>query len=270
MQMYSPVQPPVFHKEATNPNYVYREYTPSKVLLPYIACYWKLDFRADDGADFLHRIIPDGCTDIIIDMNPASSSKGAFVTGLMTTFETVNLSSDCSLFGIRFYSHNMRYFIKYPVSELTGHQVLLEDIWGREAGLVANELRAAHTLPDAIVRLEVRLQNVLLRNKYEFESPLQVAMCVMYENQGMITVRELAEKLVYSERNVRRIFSKELGIGTKELLGIIRFQSLLRELHRNKPTDWTGIAVKYGYYDQSHFIHTFKRLYGLAPNQIWT
>ncbi|MGO4106550.1 hypothetical protein [Paenibacillus sp. YAF4_2] len=39
------------------------------------------------------QIIPDGCADIIIDMNPASASQGAFVTGLMTSFETINLSS---------------------------------------------------------------------------------------------------------------------------------------------------------------------------------
>ncbi|NOU65329.1 hypothetical protein GC096_14945 [Paenibacillus sp. LMG 31461] len=179
MPIYCPIQPPVFLKETPNPNYVYREYAPSKALVPYIACYWKLDFRTDDGKDLLHRIIPDGCADIIIDMNPASTSQGAFVTGLMTSFETMNLSSDCSLFGIRFYPHKMRYFIKYPVSELTGYQVLLEDVWGNEADLVANELRSAQTLLDAIVRLEVRLQNVLLRNEYEFESPLRVALCVM-------------------------------------------------------------------------------------------
>ncbi|NTZ18894.1 AraC family transcriptional regulator [Paenibacillus sp. JMULE4] len=27
------------------------------------------------------------------------------------------------------------------------------------------------------------------------------------------------------------------------------------------------IALKYRYYDQSHFIHHFKRFYGLAPGQ---
>jgi AraC-like DNA-binding protein len=268
MQMYSPLQPPAFFEQSLNSNYRYREYMPSTDLLPFIACYWTVDYHAC-GADYVHRVIPDGCVDIIFDMNTASSSKGAFVAGLMTTFETMNLTEDYSMFGIRFYSHKIRCFISYPVSELKGHHVLLEDIWGREADFVVDEVKSALRIQDAIERLELRFRKMLLGNEYEFDSLLQPSMRFIYESKGMITFRELAEKLSYSERNVRRIFSKELGIGPKELLDIIRFQSLLRELNRRLPTDLTELALKYGYYDQPHFIHRFKRLLGLTPNQVF-
>lgn len=268
MQRYSPLQPQALKKELLNSNFHYREYMPSTAFLPYIACYWMIDYHAF-GSDYLHRVIPDGCVDIIFDINHSFSSKGAFVEGLMTSFETINLTSDCSMFGIRFYSHQIHCLIRYPVSEFTGRHVLLEDVWGREADVIADEVRSAHGIPDIIEKVESRLRKILLNNEYESNSLLQPSMRFIYESQGMISIRELAEKLCYSERNVRRVFRNELGISPKELLDIIRFQSLIRELNRSKPTDLTELALKYGYYDQSHFNHSFKHFFGMTPYQVF-
>lgn len=76
-------------------------------------------------------------------------------------------------------------------------------------------------------------------------------------------------KLMWLVIGLRRTFQKELGVGPKELLDIIRFQSLLRERYKRTQSSFTDIAVKFGYYDQPHFIHHFKRYYGLAPNQVF-
>jgi AraC-like DNA-binding protein len=268
MQVYSPLQPPLIQIELLNSNFRYREIMPSAALMPYIACFWTINYRAS-GEDYLHRVIPDGCTDIIFDLSPALSSKKAFVAGLMTTFETMNLASDCSLFGIRFYSHRIRNFIRYPISELTGRQIFLEDVLGREAQSFDNEVRASQGIPDAIKCAELRLRKVLLRNEYDIDSLLEPSMRFILECQGLISIQELARTLCYSERHVRRVFNKELGISPKVFLDIIRFQSLLQELNKSKPADFTKLALKYEYYDQSHFIHCFKRLYGLAPNQVY-
>ncbi|OPA80965.1 hypothetical protein BVG16_01045 [Paenibacillus selenitireducens] len=63
----------------------------------------------------LHRVIPDGCVDIIFDLRSTSFSQGAFVTGLMTSFETMSLTRNYSLFGIRFFADQVRQFIENPV-----------------------------------------------------------------------------------------------------------------------------------------------------------
>lgn len=268
MRSYLPVQPPLLQNEPWDSEYRYREYVPGKWLEPYVACYWTVDFHCFDSGK-LHRIIPDGCVDIIFDLRAPSFSKGAIVTGLMTTFETMNLTQNYSLFGIRFFADKARRLFQYPVSEMIGYRVFLEDIWGKEAEYVAEEVQSANEVSEIIERVEAILLRRLHRGESESEQLLQSGMQIMYVGQGNLSIRALADKLSYSERHVRRMFQRELGISPKELLGIIQFQSLLQELNKNSAASFADIAVKYGYYDQPHLIRNFKRYYGLAPNQVF-
>ncbi|UFU01468.1 helix-turn-helix domain-containing protein [Radiobacillus kanasensis] len=131
------------------------------------------------------------------------------------------------------------------------------------------EIAAATGISDRIERVELKLKEFLLLNELQTDCLLQTGMRYMYDNQGMLLIRSLAEKLSYSERNIRRTFQKELGVSPKELLDIIRFQSLLRELYYSTQSSFIDIAAKYGYYDQSHFIKSFKRYYGMSPNRVF-
>jgi AraC-like DNA-binding protein len=228
MRVYLPLQPPTLQNELLVSNYRYREFLPSKGLESYVACYWTVDTFASDK-NHLHRIIPDGCVDIIFDLKAPSNSKGAFVVGLMTTYETINLTTNYSLFGIRFFSDYARRFLRYPVSELIGYHVFLEEIWGSEAGFIVEEVKSANGISEMIDRVEFILLKFLLQNEPQSDQLLQSSMQYMYASQGTITIRALAEKLNYSERNIRRTFQKELGVSPKEFSGIIRFQSLLQE-----------------------------------------
>jgi AraC-like DNA-binding protein len=89
----------------------------------------------------------------------------------------------------------------------------------------------------------------------------------MYEYQGNLSISSLAERINYSERSIRRTFQEFLGINPKEFMNIIRFQNALRGMTES-PKRFTDLASTYGYYDQSHFIHHFKRYYGKLPTQI--
>ncbi|MES7181300.1 DUF6597 domain-containing transcriptional factor, partial [Cutibacterium acnes] len=98
VRVYSPIQAPTLQNDSLDPNYRYQEYSPSRWLKDYIACYWTVDFKASDISK-LHRIIPDGCVDIIFDLGSPTFAKGAFVVGLMTEYEVMNLSQNLSVFG---------------------------------------------------------------------------------------------------------------------------------------------------------------------------
>lgn len=270
MRTFIPLQPPTLQQEWSDPNYRYREYAPGDSLKPYVACYWTVDFRAS-GSSRLHRIIPDGCVDIIFDLRSPSFAKGGFVAGLMTGFEAMNLSGEHSLFGIRFHSDTVRRFISYPVSEFTGtgHHVYLEHIWGNHALMLTEQIMASNGTAEIIEQVEDALLQRLIRSESDTDDLLFTSMQYIYASQGLISIRSLAEHLNYSERNIRRTFQRELGAGPKEFAGIVRFQYLLQELYRGSQSRLTDLAAKYGYYDQPHFIHHFKRYYGLSPNQVF-
>ncbi|WP_079909047.1 helix-turn-helix transcriptional regulator [Paenibacillus sp. 32352] len=268
MRRFYPIQPPVLQRRFSESSpYQYREYMPGKGLESYVACYWTLHTCAANY-NALHRIIPDGCVDIIMDLQATSTSKGAFVVGIMTNYETMTLSAPTSMFGIRFYSDKVSRLLRYPVSELTGNPVLLTDLWGRKGEIFVDEVHSSEGISEIIEQVESILQTWLLNLDDSSHSLLPTFMQYIYANRGSTTVQALADQHCYSERTVRRIFQEGLGISPKEMLDIIRFQYLLREWYGGNRIPFSEMALSYGYYDQPHFIRQFKRFYGMTPGEV--
>ncbi|MGH0425869.1 DUF6597 domain-containing transcriptional factor [Bacillus pretiosus] len=268
MRLFRPLQPPILQYDPLDSTYRYQEYLPSKILESYIACYWTVEFHASDK-NKLHRIVPDGCVDIIFDLKASSFLKGAIVTELMTEYEVIDLSQDCSLFGIRFYIDCAAHFFRSPISSVRGNTVFLEDIWGNEALFITEDIQSSTRISEKIQKVESKLLTFLPLNELKTDSLIKTGIQNIFAHQGILTIHSLSEKLCYSERHIRRTFKNELGVSPKELLHIIRFQSLLKELYIVPQTQFIDITLKYGYYDQSHFIKDFKRFYGVSPSNIF-
>lgn len=264
LQRYHPVQPPGFQRDILHTGISYREYTPCDKLTAYISCYWTIDSHAS----VVNRIIPDGCVDIIIDRYSSSARKAAFIEGLMTRYEVMSLSEPQSLFGIRLYPEMAQSLLKCPITAFIGYRVFLEDVWGANALEMVEEILSTSTDRDMIDVAERTFLRLLSNNDDPSERLLHAGMQYLYASKGTLSVSALADKLSFSERHIRRIFDRELGVSPKEIAGIIKFQSMLQELHSSATYSLTAIAMKYGYYDQSHFTKSFKRFYGLLPTQL--
>ncbi|CAG7633375.1 DUF6597 domain-containing transcriptional factor [Paenibacillus allorhizosphaerae] len=271
MRLYRPLQPPIIQQNIMDSNYKYNEYLPSSSLMRYVACYWTVDIRASDTS-VEHRVIPDGCLDIIFDLRPSSVSSAAFITGFMPGYEVMRLSEDRSLFGIRFYLETVHRVLKQPASSFVGDRVLLEDVWGMEGRLWSEHILSAGVAAASIIPIvESKLKAWFAASDTakNLDSVVQSGMEYMYASRGNLSIGALADKLSYSERHLRRTFQQALGISPKELLHIIKFQSVLLNLVHFPPSRFAEIAAQHGYYDQSHLIHSFNRYYGLPPSQIF-
>lgn len=267
MQHYRPLQPPVIrHQKPSEFGFHYREYSPSSLLASYVSCYWTISSCHSALSD--NRIIPDGCVDVIIHLTADGTPNHAFAAGLMTSFATTQVSRQSSFLGIRLYVEHAHIFLGAPVSQLKD-QVWLDHIWGREAGYFLEQLAGCSGIVEQIAQIEAKLMAILSSNEPLLNPVLHAGMQYIYDSRGMLSIRELAEQLCYSERNLRRVFISELGASRKELSSIIRFQYLLRKLQQGERAALAHIAAQYGYYDQSHFNKHFKRYYGLAPSQVF-
>ncbi|MDF2837692.1 MAG: hypothetical protein K0Q63_3332 [Paenibacillus sp.] len=267
--LFRPIQSPTLRSERQLPGYSYREYAPSGHLSAHVACYWTVDFDGRAGSQ-PHRIIPDGCVDIIVDRRATACRGAAFVAGLMTSYQVLDLEGEQSSFGIRMFSHSARTILRTPISEFGDGHVCLEDIWGTEGAYMAERLLLADGVGGMIALAESRLIDMLGRLDVPSPGLIHHGLQYMYDAGGILTPSGLADKLSFSERHLRRSFERELGIAPKAMLGIIRFQSLLGELAasgQSTGASHSELAARYGFYDQSHFIATFKRYYGMTPKQ---
>ncbi|MGG4452126.1 AraC family transcriptional regulator [Brevibacillus porteri] len=266
MRQYRPVQPPTLQRANVQNEYRYREYMPSKSLANYIACYWASEYNGE-GIARTSRVIPDGCVDIIFNLGATSVKKGAFLTGLMRTYEDMLVTEPQSLIGIRFYAEGAARFLRYPIAMINGHHPNLEDIWGKEADEVIEGLLEASDTAERIAWLEQELIKRLWMDD-PADQLLLTSMNYLYEYRGNLSMVSLAEKVNYSERTLRRTFQQQLGMSPKELGRIIQFQGLLQMLAKGTRTSFTDAALQCGYYDQSHLIKSFHTFYGIAPSKI--
>lgn len=199
----------------------------------------------------------------------ASARKAAFVEGMMTRYELMSYSESQSMFGIRIFPESAKSLLQYPVAAFIGHRVFLEDIWEVDALYKVEEILTAPTVKIMIDIVERAFLRLLSTNRNPADPLLYAGMQYLYASKGNISIAALADKLNFSERHIRRNFDRELGLSPKDIASIVQFQSLLTELHAGVPFGLADIATKYGYYDQSHFIKSFKRYYGLIPKQLW-
>ncbi|MFC4809314.1 DUF6597 domain-containing transcriptional factor [Paenibacillus sp. GCM10023250] len=269
MEAYRPLQPPMLQIGLTDADYRYREYEPCEALRPYVACYWTVDVRAPVGSG-RHRVIPDGCVDIMLELGRLPrGGLGAFAAGLMTGFDTPELGAERSVFGIRFYAETAARFLRHPVAGLASDPVPLDALWGGEAALLLEEARGARGIADVIGRVQRRLTALPQRAALETDTLIRSGLRLMHASRGCLAASDLAAHYHWSERNVRRIFKRELGVGPKKLLGILRFQYALQALRRGIPAKRVEAALTHGYYDESHFAADFRRLYGLPPRLVF-
>jgi AraC-like DNA-binding protein len=85
------------------------------------------------------------------------------------------------------------------------------------------------------------------------------------EADGALRVSELSVQTGYSQRHLNRVMSEKLGMSIKLLSRIIRINAVCRRMAASSAS-LTDIAHRFGYHDQSHFIHDFSEICGTTPS----
>ena len=86
-------------------------------------------------------------------------------------------------------------------------------------------------------------------------------------NAGIINCERIINCNLYTDRHIRRLFDKYIGIPPKLFGNLNRFYKITRALAIKPYLNISELATEFGYYDQPHFIKEFKRFSGLTPSQ---
>lgn len=81
------------------------------------------------------------------------------------------------------------------------------------------------------------------------------------------TVQNFLEKISISRRWLERKFMEETGLSMGMFIKKLRFQKAVWLMNTNPAYSLTYIGHEVGYYDQSHFINSFKEFAGITPKQ---
>src|SRR4051795_11315237 len=129
----------------------YREYPASAALAPWVACYWtRAAFAFNEP--YVQRVLPDGCADVIFDLQAA-----AFAVGTMTTTLLLREHTAPELLGVRFRPGRAYPFFRMPLAEATDQRVDLLELWGREGSGIAERVAMQTSLAARIAVIESEL-----------------------------------------------------------------------------------------------------------------
>lgn len=115
--------------------------------------------------------------------------------------------------------------------------------------------------------LLTRLDRLLCENlRTAYPPALRTAAKIMLEAAGNISCKQLSASVYYSERHLNRIFEHYLGMNTKTFSRMVRINKAIR-LMQSPQSNITCASYEAGFYDLPHFIHDFKSVCGMTPQE---
>ncbi|MFA1542908.1 DUF6597 domain-containing transcriptional factor [Actinomadura monticuli] len=215
----------------------YREYRAAG-----LACVWTAALPR--GAEpFVQRVVPDGCVDLIW------SEAGILVAGPDTGPIPAVMRPGDAVVAVRFRPGTAPPVLGVPADAVRDGRVPLRDLWGAEAGRLAEAVAAAGDRRAALV--------AAVRERMGPPDPLVPALVAALERES---VRDAAGGLGIGERQLRRRSLAAFGYGPKTLQRVLRFQRALAMVRAGETQ--AGAAYAAGYADQAHFAHEVRDLAG--------
>jgi AraC-like DNA-binding protein len=85
------------------------------------------------------------------------------------------------------------------------------------------------------------------------------------EDEGLITIKQIASKYHRSERSIQALFREYVGVGLKWVVMRSRIVKVLQQVDSPEEIPWAQLAAELGYSTQSHLINDFRNLLGRSP-----
>lgn len=234
----------------------YTELVPPPDLAAFVDRFWVR--RASSSGPGVHRVLPDGCVDLMLD--PLEGT--AHLVGTMTRALVVPARAGYVV-AARFRPGVAASFVGQPLVELTDLRVDAADVGLELGGVLEGAAR------EGSLRTAIDVLSCLLRQRLSGARPDRlVVRAVARLSEGTHgSVDALAKELGVTRQHLARRFRHEVGVGPKELARIARMQRAVTAIERGR-ADFARLAVEQGYADQSHLVHELQALVGLGPARL--
>jgi AraC-like DNA-binding protein len=237
--MYSPIRDGIEKKVQS---VRYTEAKPPNNLSGLVHCFWELKTDSALTDDFCLHALPDACVNILFNQ---ADTKIAGVTQLRTTFEVLNLGRTFHYVGIQFFpgvwqGRREEIVDRFIGTPYLGNLPLIE---------TSKELAKWDFLAKQSVLSE--LVQWLINEKLVVTNV--VTEKILTNIDDVHTVADMASITGMSPRQLQRSLKRTTGFSPHDLLKVLRLQQSFRRHYLEL------------YSDQSHFIHSFRKITGFTP-----
>ena len=243
---------------------------------------WMADIEILSGADGLAKFVhvPDVATALVFRTTAAGRSDLIAVGPRSRgTYHPGKPLPVCIRMRVR--PGRSRALLGLPINELVDRVIPLADLWGAAGKRLADDLAVApHDGERALTHIAAALReradsvrrtsaaptgslaragSVVRHAEAADAGRLESAMSAL--SSGAPT-SAAAGRLGISERHLRNIFAREVGLSPKHFARITRLRRVLALAGNQR---WAQVAGDAGFFDQAHMITDFRALMGVSP-----
>ena len=237
--MYDPIQDGI---DKTTQSVSYKEAKPPSALADFVHSFWELKTETTLPEDFSLHAVPDACVNILFNQQDTDI---AGVTALRTTYEVLNLGKDFHYVGIQFFPGVWQGNQDETADSYVGTPYL------GELPLIETSNKLVQLDFDTKQLVLAELVSELIERKLVAVNPVTASIL---ENLDTIqTVADMAAITQMSSRQLQRTLKKSTGFSPHDFLKVLRLQQSFKQHYLD------------AYTDQSHFIHSFRKITGYTP-----
>lgn len=246
----------------------YSEIPSCAALKPYIRCFWGTSRPVGAALPSAEKllVIPDCCMDIIFRVDFTRDRVTAFFCGLDENgregASAVDPGGLSATFGIRFYLWAAGLFTSDTLSGSAGRGIEAEALFPELVREMRDYLRRGLSLERNAEFAEKLLLRGILRQP---EENLMNALERIISSRGRLSAAELSAYTGCTPKRLQRLFCDRIGASAKPVMSVIRYQLMWQEMLSGGSFSVLDAVERYGYYDQAHLLHDFKRRHLMTP-----
>ncbi len=227
-------------------NYV--EISPTNEISSFVKCFWKYENKDKDAQ---YTIFPNGYFELFM-IFEQQHLFSVFLSGLRTKPFEVFIPKGIIVSAIRFPLSASEYLFEQEICSIRDTTMPLDsNFWG---------LKKWENLSfeDRTKEISGKISHML--SEKEIDRKKLSLLQTVYSPD--LTVKEIAEKILWDRRKINRYFNHQFGLSLKTFLNIIRLRNSFEALKKGT------LYPDSNYYDQSHYIKEVKKYTGELPKDL--
>lgn len=245
---------------------------PGKDLAPYVRSLW---FVRGEPVRPYERILPQAVAHLIVNLSDpyrlltrggevvGEPFTGAFLSGLQREYLVIENPATLWQCGAELTPSGVAAFTAAPLSGLADRVQDASPLIPGSDGW-RDRLRETASADDALEVLQ-RLLRSARRRDFEIDERLTRAL-LRLDADPDIPIASLAAELGLSNGGFAALFRRGIGTTPKVYADLARFVGFLAAIQFDAVPKWSDLVARSGYYDQAHFIRSFKRYAGVTPS----
>jgi len=244
-------------------------YRPSPPLADYVEMMWHWENYTSSHTK--ERILPVGLMeltfnlsghDFVIDGREILPTP-VILVGCQSEHFVIDTSQPTTILSVLFKSGVALDMFGVSPKELHNQIISLADIWSSGADSIYNQLMTSACVVERFHILEQMLiaRLTLYRERhYAVEFALNAL-----STSAEVSIKQLQHDIALSPPRFIQVFKDEIGLTPKVFSRLQRFHRVLDTITFSDEINWADIALRCGYYDQSHLINDFQKFAGISP-----